>query len=196
MSSSGVRYTKGRPPLRRGAGRGAFGKYLAIRDSSGQFHEAGGPPLARPIEIRIGGIYGVTNIIESTRRGVVNAFIDGIRGTLKEFMPHVAWDTGAMAGTLRQVVGAVLGGLVIRENYGTLQINWADIERSVTAALDYSQHHIIGHEQFNPAFAGGYKHPTTPGTRPIDPVEFMDLLQDKTHNALANSLNKEGLDAR
>lgn len=161
------------------------------RGPGGQFTSVQGVP----VEIVSGVRVGFSGISQSVRRAAVNALVDGIDQALLETQRTIALDTGSMRGAFWESVSGEIGSLFTSRS-DSVELDWSEIERHWISAVNYAKHHIVGHPQFNPDFAGGYTHPTTTGTKPLNPTSFMGLVYTYTDAGLEDSLAREALEVR
>ncbi len=154
---TGVEYQKGRPPIRKGAGRGVFGKFLATRNDLGQFN---------PV-IYCGRVKGIDNILNSNNRAVRTAIEKGVVNAMIEMLPKVAKRTGKMRRILTQAAQSVAAAQTTVLD-GKIIIDVNQIKIMADAIEKYIKYHI------NPGspFGLSYKEPFTKGTVPLSLFEL------------------------
>ncbi len=126
----------------------------------------------------------ISDFSSKSRKVVVRSIIEAVRETLREFLPTIAKDTGALRHGFRTGILNQISGLETKKS--------VDIEFNMNrlSHLDYAKYHIVGSD-LNPNFRGGYKNPITPGTKPIDPREFNLLLKQNIGRILKRRIQED-----
>lgn len=117
----------------------------------------------------------------------------GLQAGLDKFIPTVALKTGALRlnlrlGFLRQLTYQTDSPII------TLFFPYSQLSLKPTGPSGpYAQYHVIGWN-LNPRFLGGYQKPTTPGTRPIDAIECLAIINSEIQKALSRAFRQLNLD--
>ena len=167
--SSGVDYARGRPPLRGGAGRGAFGRYLGQRDASGKFVKA--PAKDLQITLFCGGVRGTNRIISENLRVVRTAVERGIVNAAIEMLPSIAKKTGKM----RRIFSTSIQQVARTETTKAGEKISFDLEQ-IKALMDTIEKYIKYHLIPGGDFPLGYKNPFTKNTRPLNLIELQSKI--------------------
>ena len=87
---------------------------------------------------------------------------------------------------------------VINRHFFRLRFDMKQLDALVTGpeGQKYAKYHVRGSGNLNPKFARGYKHPTTSGTRPIDPRLFMTVVKLEIEKAYNQELQRAGFKFR
>lgn len=162
---SGVVFQKGKPPLRRGAGRGAYSKHLAMRDSKGQFQKV--PRRDLEIVLTCGSVRGSNRIISENIRAVRTGIERGLVGAMIEMIPKTAMLTGKMRRIL-QTTAQEIARTKTNTISTRITIDLNEVKELASAIENYIRHHI------NPGspFGFAYKDPTTKNTVPFNLYEL------------------------
>lgn len=130
------------------------------------------------------------------RKELKNAIYTGIERGLSQ----VGIATQGMAVKTREMKTVTEGE--IRQQYRDqkgktnkikLKLDDATVSKmSSRLANDYLKRHTRGHPGFNPAFAGGYAKPTTPGTTPWNRTLTLVKLRRIMVNEIEKSLRSQG----
>lgn len=136
-------------------------------------------------------VRGFDNITATVRMGVREAVIDGAEAGFMRYQRTIALEFGSLRGVAREALGAVVGRAIFLKS--KMVIPWSRIESIMVSELDYAKYHIRGHP--DQAFFGGYKRPTTEGTRPINPRELMALVRSEIFKRIPPSIRSRGASA-
>ncbi len=107
--------------------------------------------------------------ISEFSNAIIKMMRRGIASTLLEVIPQVAKKTGVMRSSIEQMLIFQSINLDTRQGFKIL------FDRNVVIDPPYLRLHDIEWE-LNPKFAGGYKAPTTLGTKPFSEQEIFDIL--------------------
>lgn len=186
---SGVIYQKGKPPLRRGAGRGAYSKHLALRNDKGQFQKV--PRRDLEIILYCGTVRGANRIISENIRAVKTGIERGIVGAMIEMIPKTAKRTGKMRSIL-QVTAQQVARTRTTTAADRIVIDLNEIKEIAAAIEMYIRLHI------NPgsAFGRAYQEPFTKGTMPFDLIELQAKVNINVNQEVRSAQIRAGLAIR
>lgn len=112
------------------------------------------------------------------------------RKTVTQYEPTVAQKTGALRDGYAAELTQAFNNAISRSKNLSIRMNRADIRQFLVNATDYAEHHIDGAPKTG---ASTYKNPTTPGTKPIDTGEILDIFVDNFVSARAGLLRSNRL---
>jgi len=150
------------------------------------------------IETRSGYVKGRRSILTAARKAAANAIINAALQTVQETILSVAQNTGAMrVAFAKSIERSSFRFTVAQKRFvikGTEVLKL--MESTGKSIAPYLPHHIRQSSEFNTDFAGGYKNPSTAGTRPIDMNEVMIAYAHNVRENIKKELLKEGLKIR
>lgn len=139
------------------------------------------------------------NITPAVRRAIAEAVIEGTENGFIKYQRKIPQDTGTFVAGTREAVGAVVG----RSTFGKSKvvIPWSAIEAAIVENVvdidtgeHYARFHIRGHP--DQAFFGQYKHPSKPGSEPMNPREFMAIMRAEIKRLIPQKLRLRGLEVK
>lgn len=111
----------------------------------------------------------------------IRAIITGVRIAIREYLPQVAQQTGQLRTGLENMIKTQVVGIRGRTE---VIVGFNDLVGVTTdTGQDYSVYHIYGpHGQAKST--SPYKHPTTPGTKPISERKLLRLIKKRIKEQL------------
>lgn len=144
------------------------------------------------LELRSGSVVGEREIRRARRQATIRAVISVVRKAFREQDPPL--DTGALAaGFYRAISKLIAQQIIARKKIDITQQNI--IDAIVSVSINYTQFHIVEHPNYNIYYnPGGYKNPSTPGTRSISVAEMLRSMNNNIQAELKKELRREGFD--
>ncbi len=174
IKKTGVDFTKGKTPLRKGSGKGSFGKHLTDRDKKGQF---------RSVKRQTNRLRNLAMI-----SGITEALLEIVSVDLGIFSRTVARKTGKLRRAVWISVKKIVGK--ISHHGGKTVINWKEIISGILSrdTQEYFIYHIRGR--------GFYMNPTEKGTFPIRFSRFKPMARSALRRTIDKKLKKFGIQDR
>ncbi|KKM07815.1 hypothetical protein LCGC14_1730120 [marine sediment metagenome] len=185
-SGKGVIYQKGKPPLRKGAGRGAYSKYLAMHDERGQFKRV--PRRDFEIILTCGNVRGANRIIAENTRAVRTGIEKGLVRAMLEMMPKTAMRTGKMRRIL-QMTAEQIARQKTNLASAKITIDLNEVKEMAAAIEQYIRHHMDPGSDF----PKGYMDPFTKGTAPFNLYELQSRSLINVLQEIRSAQLKSGL---
>lgn len=141
------------------------------------------------IKLKSGRLVGDPAFFKENLAAVLRSSVrKGQERALRIFMPTVPKKSGRLRNLLRKMYK-----LQIRNRKTKFTIK---IQMSILNQQPYPKYHIREHPAFNPKFSGGYKNPTTPGTKPLSVEEQIGIIHAEIADELNTQLKAKGFKFR